>query len=117
MGIEVAPAGVDRGVESTEKPSEKEACKPAPRNNDSVKTSSPEDMIDTGDWEALKNEGNALYVKGDVEDAIQEYGLAIKLLEHLKGDDPTEDGDRKALSILYCNRAQAGSRLVRTATS
>eukprot|EP00933_Yihiella_yeosuensis_P022388 TRINITY_DN17630_c0_g1_i1.p1 TRINITY_DN17630_c0_g1~~TRINITY_DN17630_c0_g1_i1.p1 ORF type:complete len:200 (-),score=42.38 TRINITY_DN17630_c0_g1_i1:318-851(-) len=55
----------------------------------------------------LKKEGNELYVKNDFQGAIKKYSEAIKIFEAEKSDEPTAPEDRKILSVLYSNRAQA----------
>lgn len=66
--------------------------------------------------EALKAEGNNLYVQGNNLEAIEKYGLAIKAFVATLGDEPEAPADRKALAILYSNRAQAFLAHVKTAT-
>mmetsp|Transcript_50395 Transcript_50395/g.90596 ORF Transcript_50395/g.90596 Transcript_50395/m.90596 type:complete len:228 (+) Transcript_50395:36-719(+) len=63
--------------------------------------------------EDLKKEGNALYIKSDHAGAIEKYGLAIKAFEATKGDEPDAVEDRRALAVLYSNRAQASMAFLR----
>lgn len=63
--------------------------------------------------EELKQQGNALYVKDDSAAAIEKYGLAIEAFEASAGESPHAPEHRKALAVLYSNRAQAALALVR----
>merc|ERR1712224_324942 len=49
----------------------------------------------------------------DFHGAIDKYGVAIKSLELLVGKESAKEADRKALAILYTNRAMAALQIVR----
>merc|ERR1712216_230408 len=61
----------------------------------------------------LKQQGNALYVQDAHAEAIEKYGMAIKAFEASASDDPQAPELRKALAVLYSNRAQAALAIVR----
>lgn len=63
--------------------------------------------------EELKRQGNEFYVKDDPAAALEKYALAIEAFEASTGDSPQALEHRKALAVLYSNRAQAALALVR----